>query len=142
MRLFRLTVAWIVAAIVLSACSSLAPPQRGYNQATLPSAQSPSAPLTVASRYQPAPTMSVLVVQNFAPGREAELMAIAKTECAGRSFCSVGFWNDEGLAPRRLKMSARELDGRIVQFAVNSRTGLSNATWNCQLGVSVVGNCS
>lgn len=126
--------------VVLSACSSVSPPSQSFGAST--PAVSSSAPLTVVARYQPAPTLSVLVVPDFVAGREGELVALAKAECAGKSFCSVGFWANDGNAPRRVKMSDGQMNGRIVQFAINARTGLNKTTWNCRLATKVIGDCA
>ena len=135
-----LVLAVIMAA--LAACSSVTPPTRSYGLGGDPSPMQSNLPLTVEARYEPAPTIAILVVPGFVAGREAELIALAKTECAGRAFCSVGFWASDATAPRRLKMSDQEMTSRIVQFAVNARTGLSKATWNCRLATQVIGDCA
>jgi hypothetical protein len=99
-------------------------------------------PVVATARYALAPTMTAVVVANYQPGREADLVSLAKAECSNRPFCSVGFWTDDAVAPRRLKMSSLEVDGRKAQFAFNSATGLSRALWDCRvIAVTSGSNC-
>lgn len=129
-------------AALLSACSSMSAIAPSPNYPTSSAAVAAPAVLMVAARYAPAPTMSALVVPDFIPGREVELIALAKAECTGRTFCSVAFWTDDANAPRRLKMSNTQASARVAQLVISSRTGLSRTLWNCRVvSAAVLGEC-
>lgn len=119
----------LLVALALAACSTAGiTPSTGI-------LSTPSAPqsLVVTARYQPAPTMTVIVVPGFMAGREIELAALAKGECGTRPFCAVGVWTDDLSAPRRLKMSSGQLASRVAQFTTSTKTGLNRELWNCRL---------
>jgi hypothetical protein len=119
--------------IALAACSSVG---------GVAPYQSPQVtPLQASARYVLTPTFTALVVPAYYPGREGELAAIAKAECANRTFCAVGFWTDDTLAPRRVKMTAAEVDARKAQFVFSAATGLSRALWDCRTVNSIAGEC-
>lgn len=126
----------LVAGTVLAACSTA-----GIRPSTgIASTMSAPQTLVVTARYQPAPTMTVIVVPGFMAGRELELAALARGECGSRPFCAVGVWTDDLAAPRRLKMSSSQVATRVAQFTTSTKTGLSRALWNCRV-VSGVGEC-
>jgi hypothetical protein len=92
-----------------------------------------SAQLVVSGRYQTSPTMVSLVVPDFTNGEESQVADLARAECHGASFCSVGIWTNADLAPRKLKMTDTEVAGRLGHYAHNSKTGLDRILWNCAL---------
>src|SRR5437868_785763 len=119
-----------------AACSSVSTPGAGL--AT--SGPSPAVmPLQASARYVLSPTFTALVVPDYTPGREAEIVALAKNECAARAFCSVGFWTDDSIAPRQLKMTQTAVAARKAQFVFDSDTGMARALWDCK-AVTTVGN--
>lgn len=130
--------ALLLSLMVLSACSSVSSPGSGQVMIN-PAPAAP--PIQVAERYVLAPTFTALVVPAYTPGREFDLVNIAKSECSGKTFCSVAFWSDATLAPHKLKMSPVQATGRKAQFVFNSKTGLSRALWDCRTVTSIAGDC-
>lgn len=130
----------VFVALAFAACSSTFSPGIGTATQTYQAPVAP-APIAVAARYFPTPTMTILVLPNFAPGQEAALAALAKTECGLRPFCSVGIWTEDASAPRRLKMSDAEVSARVAQYVHSSKTGLDRTAWNCQMPSYSVGEC-
>ena len=125
----------LVAGTTLAACSTAGiSPSMGIASMSAPQT------LVVTARYQPAPTMTVIVVPGFTAGRDLELAALARGECGSRPFCAVGVWTDDLAAPRRLKMSSSQVAARLAQFTTSTKTGLSRALWNCRV-VSGVSEC-
>lgn len=88
------------------------------------------APL-VAAQYQTSPTLISLVITGATPFSPEALRQLATTACAGASFCSVGFWTDDALAPRFLRMTPEQESGRLAQYVHSARTGLDALNWNC-----------
>lgn len=118
-------------------------------QASMPAPQStvgtpagsPSAQLAILGRYQTSPTMVSLVVAGFSKGQENQVADLARTECHGANFCSVGIWTNVDLAPRKLKMTDAEVAGRLGHYAHNSKTGLDRILWNCALSPHQDSDC-
>lgn len=86
----------------------------------------------VSARYQTSPTLVSLVISNFRPNMAESLREIAIQECAGSDFCSIGFWSDDSIAPRTLRMSDEAVKGRLAHYAHNRATGLDTFKWNCE----------
>jgi hypothetical protein len=125
--------------LALAACSSMSSPRAGTAPAT---ALVDDGPVVATARYALAPTMTAVVIANYQPGREADLVSLARAECLNKPFCSVGFWTDDAVAPRRLKMSSLEVDSRKAQFVFNGATGLSRTLWDCRVIATTSGsNC-
>jgi len=118
-------------------------------QVPMPPAQStdgaPAVPtstqLAVSGRYQTSPTLVSLVVAGFATGEENQVADLARSECHGASFCSVGIWTNSDLAPRKLRMTDAEVTGRLGHYAHNSKTGLDRILWNCALSPHQQSEC-
>lgn len=89
------------------------------------------ASISIVARYETTPTMKTLVIANLTPSNEAQLAILAAAECGSERFCSVGFWSDADLAPRKLKMTDLQVAGRIAQYAHSTKTGLNRLLWNC-----------
>lgn len=104
-------------------------------------AGSPPVQLAISGRYQTSPTMVSLVVAGFAKGEENQVADLARTECHGANFCSVGIWTNTDLAPRKLKMTDAEVAGRLGHYAHNSKTGLDRILWNCALSPHQDSDC-
>lgn len=130
----------ILLSIALCACASVSAPS-GIGSLATTTLPPGTQPLQATARYTLAPTLTALMIPGYVAGREAELVAIAKAECAGRVFCSIGIWNDEASVPHRLKMTRSELAGRKAQFVFNAATGLSRALWDCKSVNSIAGEC-
>lgn len=77
--------------------------------------------------------MVSLVVPGFSKGEENQVTDLARAECHGANFCSVGIWTNVDLAPRTLKMTDAEAAGRLGHYVHNSKTGLDRILWNCAL---------
>lgn len=104
-------------------------------------AGSPSAQLAISGRYQTSPTMVSLVVAGFSKGQENQVADLARIECHGANFCSVGIWTNVDLAPRKLKMTDAEVAGRLGHYAHNAKTGLDRILWNCALSPHQDSDC-
>lgn len=89
--------------------------------------------LSVIARYQTSHTMVSLVVAGFSAGLEGSVAALAKAECSGNLFCSVGIWTDDALAPRKLKMTDQQATARLGHYVYSPKTGIDRALWNCAL---------
>ncbi len=100
----------------------------------------PSVVPTVAARYQTSPTLVSLVIVGIDAESAEELQHIAAAECAGADFCSIGFWTDDAMAPRTLRMSDQAVQARIAHYVHSRATGLNTLKWNCDLFPSV-DNC-
>lgn len=110
-------------------------------QAAIPAAQPAGTPpatqplprLAISGRYQTAPTLISLVVTGFEKGEEGEVEDFAQAECHGATFCSVGIWTSDELAPRKLKMTDSQVAARLVQYVHSPKTGIDRVLWNCAL---------
>lgn len=89
-------------------------------------------PISVVARYHPSKTMVSLVLDGYSQSKESQLVALAAAECAGSAFCSVGFWTDDNLAPRKLKMTNEQMAARVGQYVRSPSTGLERFLWNCE----------
>ncbi len=96
------------------------------------SIEPPTTAPVVSARYQTSPTLISLVIANFRPDMAESLREIATQECAGSDFCSIGFWTEDSIAPRTLRMSDEAVKGRLAHYAHNRATGLDTFKWNCE----------
>lgn len=87
----------------------------------------------VTARYQTSNTLVSLVIADFTEEAHEELRAIAVRECAGASFCSVGFWTSDEMAPRTLKMTDETVASRLAHYVHSQKTGLDTLKWNCRV---------
>lgn len=129
MRARGISIALLACALAGCSTSGIAPSSKSHSSV----ATATPTGLTVQARYDPAPTFTALIVPDFTPGREAELADLARSVCVGRLFCTVGVWTVRAFAPTRLKLTEPQVSARIVQYAMNTRTGLDRVAWNCAM---------